>query len=159
MGQYGFLARINLENLHLFQVEGDCGQQRPKQEWQVRIDGIEGCAVYLTPVHDYCYNHIIIGDALKILPTLPTHNYELILAIDIIEHLTPADGLIFLSQMKRITRKAVLVSTPKEFIPQEVAANPYENHRSLWSMDDLLTQGFTTILPNEMSWIAVYQIL
>jgi len=158
MGQYGFLARINLENLHLFQVEGDHGQQRPKQEWRVRIDGIEGCAVYLTPVHDYCYNHIIIGDALEILPTLPSQSYDLILAIDILEHLTFNDGLMFLSQMKRMTTKAALISTPKIFIPQEIEANPYENHRSLWTKDDLVSCDFTTILPNEISWIAVYQV-
>ncbi len=157
MGQYGFLARINLENLHLFQVEGHCGQQRPKQEWRVQIDGIEGCAVYLTPVHDYCYNHIIIGNALEILPTLPDQSYQLILAIDILEHLTTDEGFTFLSHVKRITQKTALISTPKEFIPQEVVANPYENHRSLWTRDDLEKQDFTTILPNEFSWIAVYQ--
>lgn len=157
MGQYGFLARTNLENIHLFEVKDDCGWQRAKSEWHVRIDGIEGCQVYVTPVHEYCYNRLIMGDALEILPTLADNQYELVLAIDILEHFTKEMGLIFLSQLKRICSKAVLISTPKVFIPQEVPANPYENHRSLWQQSDLHEQQFTHLLDNAESWIACYE--
>lgn len=156
MGQYGFLARVNLEGSHLFCVQEY--RQSRKEEWRVRIDGIEGCGGYMTPVHHYAYNHLMVGDALEILPTLPNQSYELVLAIDILEHFTRSDGLIFLSHLKRIAQKAALVSTPKEFIPQEVPANPYENHRSLWTWQDLVDQGFERCLENHSSWIALYEI-
>ena len=42
MGQYGFLLRNNLEGEHLFEVDGTRGWQRPREQWRVRIDGIEG---------------------------------------------------------------------------------------------------------------------
>ena len=155
MGQYGFLARINLENINLFEVNGSEGKQRSKEEWNLRLDGIEACDVYLTPVHEYCYNNLIIGNALEILPTLADNSYELVLAIDILEHFTKTDGLEFLTQIKRIANKAVLISTPKEFIPQEVEANPYENHRSFWEKEELIKNGFPIILENDFSWIAV----
>jgi len=157
MGQYGFLARNNLENVHLFRVDGKNVSQRPKQEWRVRIDGLEAFRTYLTPVHDYVYNNIVIGDALDILPTIRDHTYELVLAIDILEHFTKPDGLRFLSHLKRIASKAVLVSTPKEFLDQEVEVNPYENHRSHWSKEELAEQGFVETLENRISWIAVYK--
>lgn len=48
-----------------------------------------------------------------------------------------------------------MVSTPKEFIPQEIEANPYENHRSLWTEEQLKEQGYTQFIPNNISWIAV----
>ena len=35
MGQYGYLARINLENIHLFEINGSQGQQRDKADWRV----------------------------------------------------------------------------------------------------------------------------
>lgn len=92
MGQYGFLARINLENENLFIVNGANGIQRPRGEWKVRIDGIEACMIYRTPVHDYTYNHIYWGDALDILPKINDNEYELVLAIDILEHLTTEQG-------------------------------------------------------------------
>ena len=155
MGQYGFLARTNLEQVNLFKINGSNAKQRSKQDWRVRIDGIEGCDIYITPVHDYCYNEMMIGDALKILPDLPDNSYELVLAIDILEHFDNADGLIFLSHLKRISSKAALVSTPKEFVVQEVAANPYENHRSLWSENELAENDFTKFLHNDISLIAV----
>lgn len=155
MGQYGFLSRINLEHLNLFHIEGNQGWLRPRQEWRVRIDGIEGCEVYRTPVHDYCYNRIMIGDALELLPTLPDKEYEMVLAIDILEHFTKPEGLFFLSHLKRVASKAVLLSTPKEFIPQQVDANPYENHRSVWQQEELIENGFSFFLENENSWIAI----
>ncbi len=157
MGQYGFLARTNLEGEHLFVVDGQNGWQRPKSEWHVRIDGIEGCAVYLTPVHQYAYNEIKIGNALDLLPDIPACTYDLVLAIDILEHFEKADGVRFLTELKRIARQAALVSTPKEFIPQEIPANPYENHRSHWLADDLIQVGFSRMIDNPQSWIAVYE--
>lgn len=150
MGQYGFLARINLENINLFEVNGSQGKQRSKEQWRVHIDAIEGCDGYLTPVHEYCYNNIMIGNALEILPTLPDDSYELVLAIDILEHFTKTDGLEFLTQLKRIANKAVLISTP-----QEVEANPYENHRSFWEKNELIEHGFSQILDNDVSWIVI----
>ncbi|MEZ5672506.1 MAG: class I SAM-dependent methyltransferase [Thiotrichaceae bacterium] len=156
MGQYGFLARMNLENLHLFEVEGDKGWQRSKQQWRVQIDGIEACEVYRTPIHDYVYNQIMIGDALDILPTLPAQSYDLVLAIDILEHFTKPMAEQFLQELQRVGR-SVLLSTPKIFIPQEVAANPYENHRSLWTEAELIEHQYRRILANEISWIAVWE--
>jgi SAM-dependent methyltransferase len=157
MGQYGFLARTNLENVHLFEIEEEHGWQRPKDQWRVQIDGIEACEVYLTPVHDYVYNQIFVGDALDILPILATQSYDLVLAIDILEHFTKSQGEQFLEELQRLARKAVLLSTPKEFIPQEIAANPYENHRSLWTDAELATRRYQRILSNEISWIAVWE--
>lgn len=157
MGQYGFLARTNLEHLNLFVVEGERGWQRAREEWRVRIDGIEACDIYLTPVHDYVYNTLHIGDAMEVLPTLQADDYELVMAIDILEHLDKPDGLRFLDQLKRVSRGQVLVSTPKDFHEQEVPANPYENHRSHWSEQELIEAGFSTILENEHSWVAVHR--
>ncbi len=155
MGQYGYLARNNLENVNLFKVEGAQGSQRPKAEWRVRIDGIEAFPTYLTPVHDYIYNHIMVGDALDILPGIASESYELVIAIDILEHFTKSDGLKFLAELKRVAKRAVLVSTPKDFLSQEIEANPYENHRSHWLKEDLLQADYGEILDNPMSWIAV----
>ena len=87
MGQYGFLLRTNLENVNLFDIHGETAKQRDRAEWQVRIDGIEGYAGYLTPVHTYAYTNIMIGNAMALLPSLADGTYDLVLAIDILEHL------------------------------------------------------------------------
>ncbi len=156
MGQYGFLSRNNLEHINLFEINGNVGKQRLKEQWRVKIDGIEGFAGYITPVHNYCYNQIMIGNALDILPTLNSQSYDLIIAIDILEHFEMQKGHLFLEEIKRISSRACLISTPKEFIHQEIEANPYEDHLSCWTQQDLNFQQFNDFLPNELSWIAIY---
>lgn len=157
MGQYGFLLRTNLEHINLFEVDGSAARQRARSSWALRIDGIEGYATYLTPVHDYAYNQVLVGNAMDILPTLGDRSYELVLAIDILEHLSADDGRVFLAHCIRIASRAVLVSTPKEFVPQDVPANPLENHRSVWTEGELRQLGFTTTLANDESWVVVHR--
>ena len=155
MGQYGFLLRTNLENVALFDIDGATASQRPRERWGVVIDGIEGYAGYLTPVHHYAYNRLMIGDALALLPGIADGAYELVMAIDILEHLSVDEGQQFLRHCRRIARRAALVSTPKAFVAQEVEANPLENHRSLWGREMLVAAGFATVLDNAESWVVV----
>ncbi len=156
MGQYGFLLRMNLEAENLFEVNGAQGQLRAREGWNIRIDGVEGCAGYMTPVHAYAYNSMTNANVLDVLPKIASGSYDLVMAVDILEHLTTEDGLVFLGHCARIAKRAALVSTPKDFHAQEVEANPYENHRSLWTAEQLAASGFTHVLPNEESWIAVF---
>ncbi len=156
MGQYGFLLRMNLEAENLFEVDGAQGRMRPREGWKIRIDGVEGCAGYMTPVHAYAYNQMTNGNVLDVLPTIADGSYDLVMAVDILEHLTTEDGLVFLQHCTRIAKRASLISTPKVFHAQEVEANPYENHRSLWTAEQLAASGFTNVLPNEDSWVTVF---
>lgn len=153
MGQYGFLLRTNLEHINLFDVEQ--GVQRAKDRWRVVIDGIEGFAGYRTPVHDYAYNRLMIGDAMQLLPAIADGAYELVMAVDILEHLSQDDGVRFLGHCRRIASRAALISTPKLFVAQDVHANPFENHRSVWSQPTLRSAGFMRTLDNAESWISV----
>ncbi len=155
MGQYGFLLRTNLENINLFEINGAHARQRDKREWRVRIDGIEGYPGYINAVHEYAYTNLYIGDALEILPTLQAGAYDLVLAIDILEHFDKGQGSVFLKECQRVCKKTVLVSTPRDFIEQEVVANPLENHRSHWTEQDLRVCGFDSFLPDSLSLIAI----
>lgn len=157
MGVYGFLLRTNLEHLNLFDVRGASASLRPRSEWQRRIDGIEGYATYRTPVHDYAYNRLYIGDALTLLADMAEGAYELVMAIDIVEHFTKEDGLRFLRECARVSSRACLVSTPKDFMPQEVQANPLEDHRSHWLQTELADAGFDRVLNDPTSWIVINQ--
>ena len=156
MGQYGLLLRNSLESVNLFEIEGNTGRQRPREGWNVVIDGIEGFPGYITPVHTYAYSAMRIGEARSVLAELPSASYDVVLAIDILEHFEAAEGRQFAADCIRVAKHAVLVSTPKEFIEQVVDANPLENHRSMWSRAQLEEMGLTTILPNHESWIAVW---
>lgn len=151
-GQYGFLARTNLEHMNLFEVDGPNSRRREKSEWKIVIDGIEAFPKYITPVHDYAYDAIFKGDALDVLPNM-TRKYDMVLAIDILEHFDKEQGLKFLSYLSQVSSRSVLISTPKDFIEQESEANPFENHRSFWTFEELSSLGYTQLAENDESWI------
>lgn len=155
MGQYGFLARTNLENINLFEfLDEKTARKRSREGWNIRIDCIEGFAEYITPVHEYAYNRILIGDALELLPQID-RKYELVMAIDILEHFDKETGRRFIDLLKQVCSGAILVSTPKDFVEQAVEANPLEDHRSHWNEEELKSEGFQQTLPNEESWVVV----
>lgn len=144
-GKYGVLVREFLE-LH------DGREQY--HTWQRRIDGIEAFADYLTPLHEFIYDTVYVGDALTLLPTLP-ETYDLILLIDVLEHF-PRDIGETLVQNCLQRGHNLLISTPGWFIPQEAAfANPYERHHSLWTRTDFRPWTPHCFVPNDISLICV----
>lgn len=66
--------------------------------------------------------------------------YDLVLLIDVIEHMSKDDGHALLWGIQRSGPK-VLVSTPKVFFEQHDDHNPYEEHLSLWGWDDFAEHG------------------
>src|SRR5437867_576658 len=130
-GKWGHLFR---EYTDINAAERDPPRYR-RENWQVRIDGIEGHATYLTELHRFLYNDIHIGDACELLSKLPA--YDLIFMGDIIEHLEKPKGQELLQVAVAKANKAVIVSTPKFETAQEgLCANELERHRSLWSTRD-----------------------
>lgn len=158
IGLYGLLARIYLEGAELFEAElGQEVRYRPPELRQLRVEGIEGFAAYRNPLHDFVYDQLHIGEALSVLRQMPSDAFDTVLAIDIIEHFSPADGEALCRELRRVSRHTLLISTPKVFSPQDIAANPLENHRSHWRDSDLRRLGCHTFLADPLSWLAVWQ--
>src|ERR1044071_3740314 len=130
-GKWGHLFR---EYTDINEAEKDPARYRRKN-WRVRIDGIEGHAAYLTPMHRFLYDEIHIGDACDLIRTVPS--YDLVFMGDVIEHLDKAAGLQLLQDALAKTRKGLIVSTPKYQTGQaDLCGNELERHRSLWSAKD-----------------------
>jgi len=118
-GKYVLLSREYLEYWGKTDLEYN--------NWKVKIYGIEAFKEYLTPVHDFIYDEIYVGDAIDILPNLEG-NYDLILLIDILEHFHHEEWRKLLKEcLKR--GKNIIISTPKDIEFQRSSVNPYENHR------------------------------
>ena len=62
--------------------------------------------------------------------------WQMVLLIDVIEHMSHADGHALLGVLMRSGAK-VLVSTPQVFMDQHDDRNPFEEHVSLWGWDQL----------------------
>ncbi len=121
-GKYGYLSR---EYLELWD------RRERYHEWNRRIDGIEVFKDYITPIHEYIYDTIHIGDAVDILPQIK-QEYDLILLIDVLEHFNHSDGEKLLQACEKRGRN-MLIATPKEIGIQGPAfGNPHETHRFRW---------------------------
>jgi len=130
-GKWGHLFR---EYTDILEAERD-PKRYQREHWQVKIDGIEGHADYLTDMHRYLYHQIHIGDACQIIKALPP--YDLIFMGDVIEHLEKPAGVQLLLDAAKICHKAVIVSTPRyETAQTDLCGNELERHRSLWSLND-----------------------
>src|SRR5688572_2714977 len=130
-GKWGHLFR---EYTDIVAAEHDAKRYKRKH-WQVRIDGIEGHAAYITPMHRFLYDRIFIGDAREIVRQIPS--YDMIFLGDIIEHFEKADGLALLRRCAAKATKAVLLSTPRrETFQGDLCGNELERHRSVWSATD-----------------------
>ena len=130
-GKWGHLFR---EYTDILEAERDPARYR-RQNWKVRIDGIEGFRQYLTEMHRYLYNRIYVGDAKVLIGELSA--YDLIFMGDVLEHFEKKDGLEFLRQARARANKALILTTPRHETEQEaLCGNELERHHSLWSPKD-----------------------
>jgi len=130
-GKWGHLFR---EYTDIIESESELGRYA-KQNWRVRIDGIEGFPDYITDMHRFLYNNLYIGNAIELLPSLPT--YDVIFMGDIIEHFEKTEGLKFLGTALQKARRALIITTPRHETGQEaLCGNELERHRSLWAPGD-----------------------
>ena len=97
---------------------------------------------------------IIQDIAIDVLPCL--RNFETILFIDVIEHMTKQDGLLCLSLAKNLATKQVVIFTPLGFMEQEIGEDGlddwgyhggiWQTHKSGWTPDEF--QGWDIYVGN-----------
>lgn len=88
----------------------------------------------------------ILGEAHPVLKDLPDRSFDLVLAIDFVEHLDRLTALAVIEHMKRVGKTAA-VFTPRGNHPQDhdwlgEGADHWQTHRSRWEPGDLAALGF-----------------
>jgi hypothetical protein len=130
-GKWGHLFR---EYTDILEAEHDPARYR-RENWNVRIDGIEGFPEYITEMHRFIYNTIHFGDARHLIRALG--DYDLIFMGDILEHLEKSEGRQLLRDAQQKAKLAVILTTPKYETEQgNLCGNALERHLSLWKAKD-----------------------
>jgi SAM-dependent methyltransferase len=149
-GKWGFLAR---EFLDVWE-----GRYRPDQ-WQVRIEGIEIYNDYISPLHEYIYDEIHIGDVREVVPLI-TRSFDLVLAIDVLEHLPQFDVLALVAALTE--RHGVLMANvPAGGIltlhdHMHRFDNDHERHISHWSRRSLHAAGAVQVMSTTVGHLALF---
>lgn len=98
------------------------------------------------PTQAAIYDMVYIGD----VRDTPGHlywGYDLVLMVDVIEHLYLADAHRLLDTVQHAGAD-VLVATPKLWMEQHDDHNPHETHLSHWSWDEFSPHGIDVDVSN-----------
>ena len=104
-------------------------------------------------------------DATKDLDRFPDKSYDVVLCLDVLEHVTLGDAEKILEHLKRICRKYVIIFTPSEFKDNESAVLnawdlgrcDYQRHRCVLTMEILKGHGFKVSTDNgDWAFFGVY---
>jgi hypothetical protein len=146
-GKWGFLIR------EYFDLRPH--KKKGYDDWSLKLDGIEVNEKYITPVHNYIYNNMFIGEALDILSNNNVY-YELILALDIVEHFSKENGLKFIT-LCRNRSDFVFINTPNIYykIENEYYSH-YMEHKSGWDADDFTKLGAKYVWHSGIYVLAIF---
>ncbi len=114
---------------------------------------------------DYLADDDIVGDIRQLDKLIGPKSFDVVIALDIIEHLTEEEGLKLFRDMEKITRKKIIIVTPTYWSSNIDSYtdskfwsynNPYNYHKSFWSVEDFFKQGYAQVqvnLNNELIFV------
>lgn len=88
------------------------------------------------------YRDVLVGDARQ-LP-FKSKEFDLSVSIEVLEHLEKEDGERALAELERVSKETVLITTAVgKSVHHDYYGNPYEEHKYIWSLEELRAKGFT----------------
>jgi len=129
-----------------------CGLSLKSQyiDAEIRV-GIDIYRPFLEKIQAGCPFAVINADALEIGSLFLPDSFDLVLLLDIVEHLEKDDSLKLIGMAEQIARVAVIVETPKGYVPQNIdiwgwGGHEYQTHRSGWEPAEFEKLGYSVIL-------------
>lgn len=113
-----------------------------REQSDISIDAVEADPDLMLPHLSQIYGKVYFGDILKIYKDLPS--YDLILMVDIIEHIDKEGAVLLLKHFLHQGTK-IIVATPIKFFQQVLYESEFENHVSHWSIKDFEQLGDVSV--------------
>ncbi len=83
----------------------------------------------------------ILADVSEI--PLKEKSFDCVIMLDLIEHLEKGVGMAVIRGAEQLARKRVVLGTPNGLLPQEAHhGNPYQSHKSGWTVGELRRMGY-----------------
>ncbi len=117
---------------------------------QIRV-GVDIHEPYFSHIESDVPYVVVKYDVRKLREIFIPKSFDLVIAVDIIEHLTKDEGLELMRQCEEIARKAVIFETPKGYIPQNIdiqnhGGDEWQTHRSGWEPQEFEERGYNVVL-------------
>lgn len=123
---------------------------------QIRV-GVDIFDEYFKHIESDVPYVVIKYDVRKLDEIFTPKSFDLVIALDIIEHIEKDEALSMIAQCEKIARKAVILETPKGYVPQNIdiqghGGHTYQTHRCGWEPEELEKMGYSVLVRDyEMS--------
>lgn len=95
------------------------------------------------------HDEFVVGQATDLDRLFQPSAFDAVVMLDLIEHFEKEAGLQLINTAAKIARKKLVVFTPSGFQPQPPTDdNPWQQHRSGWTAEELESLGFHVIGTN-----------
>lgn len=113
---------------------------------QIRV-GVDIHPEYFRHVESEVPYVAVVYDIRRLSQIFLDKSFDVVIATDVVEHLEKQDAIRLMEDCERIARKAVVIETPKGFIPQNIdilghGGDEYQTHRSGWSAEEFQERGY-----------------
>lgn len=117
---------------------------------QIRV-GVDIYEEYFKHIESDVPYVVLKYDIRKLREIFMPKSFDLVIALDVMEHLEKQESLDVLRQCEEIARKAVIIETPRGYIPTNMdilghGGDEWQTHRSGWEPEEFETLGYKTIL-------------
>ena len=152
------LEKLCLEVSPQSLLDVGCGSNSPIHRFSGKIPETVGMDGFQPSIDQASkkgiHKNYIVGDVMKSLAVTPSKSFDVVIAIDVIEHFEKEPGWFFLSELERVAKKRVIIFTPNGFLPQgEYDENPHQLHRSGWEVSEFIAKGYQVSGINGLKWI------
>lgn len=112
-----------------------------------RFVGVDVHTPSLRQARDRWPNAMFVAASAREMYTLfRPKSFEVVVALDFIEHLPKDQGLAFLDLAERLASERVVIFTPNGFLKQEpYDGNPWQEHISGYSVREMRARGYRVI--------------
>jgi len=112
-----------------------------KLKRSVGVDGFKPSIDKAIERKTHSENKVI--NVLELTKHFKDKSFDVIVALDLIEHLTKEEGNKLLEDFEKIAKKKIIIFTPNGFVPQgEYDGNTYQVHKSGWGFKEMQKKGF-----------------
>ncbi len=117
---------------------------------QIRV-GVDIYEPYFDAIEAEVPYVVIKHDVRKLREIFIPKSFDLVIALDVVEHLEKEESLEMIRQCEEIARKGVIIETPKGYIPQNLdilgkGGHEWQTHRCGWEPEEFEKMGYKTVL-------------
>jgi len=104
------------------------------------------------------YDQVFHADILNI--PFPDNSFDVVLAAEVIEHLTKNDGYQMMQEVERVAKDLIIITTPEGWQKQgSYDKNKYQMHVSGWEAKEFENEGYNVIIYDKQEFTRLLKLI